>query len=243
MPNRCRGPDRFAASCCGSDSSPLREQCRAQGPRLLERGERHLTVNLFGTYEVTGPFLPLLLASKGAIVNNLSTDSLAPFPPIASSSVSKAAALSLTRSPRALPAERGVRVHAVLTGPVDTEMSRGLDAPKACTGSVARAVFEEVEKGEGDIFPIPRPGRRPQAEVAWRRPWSCSRRVPGDMTRRFLSCPAIRPRYRQRDVSVATDRAPGHTGRSPASRSVSARRPLAAAVSRASGVLATRPGK
>src|SRR5918912_832519 len=34
--------------------------------------ERHLAVNLFGTYEVTGAFLPLLLRSRGAIVNNLS---------------------------------------------------------------------------------------------------------------------------------------------------------------------------
>ncbi|NUR02597.1 MAG: SDR family NAD(P)-dependent oxidoreductase [Streptomyces sp.] len=117
--------------------------------------ERHLAVNLLGTYEVTNAFLPLLLRSKGAIVNNLSTNSLAPFPLIASYSVSKAAAFSLTQSLRALLAERGVRVHAVLTGPVDTEMSRGLDAPKASTQSVARAVFDGVENDEEDIFPDP----------------------------------------------------------------------------------------
>jgi NAD(P)-dependent dehydrogenase (short-subunit alcohol dehydrogenase family) len=117
--------------------------------------ERHLAVNLFGTYEVTGAFLPLLLRSKGAIVNNLSTNSLAPFPLIASYSVSKAAAFSLTQSLRTLLAEQGVRVHAVLTGPVDTEMSRGLDAPKASAEAVARAVFDGVEKDEEDIFPDP----------------------------------------------------------------------------------------
>ncbi|MET9914515.1 SDR family NAD(P)-dependent oxidoreductase [Streptomyces sp. NPDC006476] len=117
--------------------------------------ERHLAVNLFGTYEVTGAFLPLLLRSKGAIVNNLSINSLAPFPLIASYSVSKAAAFSLTQSLRTLLAEQGVRVHAVLTGPVDTEMSRGIDAPKASAESVARAVFDGVEKDEEDIFPDP----------------------------------------------------------------------------------------
>ncbi|MFF4803273.1 SDR family NAD(P)-dependent oxidoreductase [Streptomyces sp. NPDC001351] len=117
--------------------------------------ERHLAVNLFGTYEVTGAFLPLLLRSKGAIVNNLSINSLAPFPLIASYSVSKAAAFSLTQSLRTLLAEQGVRVHAVLTGPVDTEMSRGIDAPKASAQSVARAVFDGVEKDEEDIFPDP----------------------------------------------------------------------------------------
>ncbi|MGW2721680.1 SDR family NAD(P)-dependent oxidoreductase [Streptomyces sp. NPDC001492] len=117
--------------------------------------ERHLAVNLFGTYEVTGAFLPLLLRSKGAIVNNLSTNSLAPFPLIASYAVSKAAAFSLTQSLRTLLAEQGVRVHAVLTGPVDTEMSRGIDAPKASAPSVARAVFDGVEQDEEDIFPDP----------------------------------------------------------------------------------------
>ena len=52
-------------------------------------------------------------------------------------------------------AGRGVRVHAVLTGPVDTDMTRGLDIPKTYPESVARAIFDGVEKGEDDIFPDP----------------------------------------------------------------------------------------
>jgi NAD(P)-dependent dehydrogenase (short-subunit alcohol dehydrogenase family) len=117
--------------------------------------ERHLAVNLFGLYDVTGAFLPKLLLSRGAIVNNLSVNGIAPFPLIPAYSVSKAAAFSLTQSLRALLAERGVRVHAVLTGPVDTEMTRGLDVPKSSPESVARAVFDGVEKDEEDIFPDP----------------------------------------------------------------------------------------
>jgi hypothetical protein len=46
-----------------------------------------------------------------------------------------------------------VSVHAVLTGPVDTDMTRGLEIPKASPESVARAIFDGVEKGEEDIFP------------------------------------------------------------------------------------------
>ena len=42
--------------------------------------ERHLAVNLFGTYRVTQAFLPLLARSEGAIVNNLSMNALAPLP-------------------------------------------------------------------------------------------------------------------------------------------------------------------
>jgi short-subunit dehydrogenase len=70
-------------------------------------------------------------------------------------SISKAAAFSLTQSLRALLAGRDVRVHAVLTGPVDTDMTRGFDIPKASATSVARAIFDGVEKGEEDIFPDP----------------------------------------------------------------------------------------
>jgi NAD(P)-dependent dehydrogenase (short-subunit alcohol dehydrogenase family) len=117
--------------------------------------EQHLTVNLFGPYGVTQAFLPLLTRSRGAIVNVLSVTALAALPIIPSYSISKAAAFSLTQSLRAHLAGRGVRVHAVLAGPVDTDMSRGYDVPKASPESVARAIFDGVEKGEEDIFPDP----------------------------------------------------------------------------------------
>ena len=55
----------------------------------------------------------------------------------------------------ALLASRGVRVHAVLAGPVDTEMSRDLDVPKAAPASVAQAIFDGVAGGEEEIFPDP----------------------------------------------------------------------------------------
>ena len=117
--------------------------------------ERHLAVNLFGTYGVTQAFLPLLTRSQGAIVNVLSTAAFAALPVIPAYSVSKAAALSLSQSLRALLAGQGVSVHAVLTGPVDTDMSRDLDIPKASPESVARGIFDGVENGEDDIFPDP----------------------------------------------------------------------------------------
>ncbi len=117
--------------------------------------DQHLAVNLFGTYSVTQAFLPSLIASRGAIVNNLSLNAFAPLPLIPAYSVSKAAAFSLTQSLRALLGGQGVRVHAVLTGPTDTDMNRGLDIPKAPAQSVARAIFDGVDRGEEDIFPDP----------------------------------------------------------------------------------------
>ncbi len=117
--------------------------------------KRSLAVNLFGTYSVTRAFLPLLAHSGGAVVNILSAYAFAPLPLIPAYSISKAAAFSMTQSLRALVAGRGVRVHAVLTGPVDTEMTRGFDIPKATPQSVARAIFNALDNNEEDIFPDP----------------------------------------------------------------------------------------
>jgi NAD(P)-dependent dehydrogenase (short-subunit alcohol dehydrogenase family) len=115
--------------------------------------EQHLAVNLFGTYGVTQAFLPLLTQSRGAIVNNVSLSAFAAVPVLPAYSVSKAAAFSLTQSLRALLAGRGVSVHAVLTGPVDTDMTRGLDMSKASPESVARGIFDVLERAEEEIFP------------------------------------------------------------------------------------------
>ncbi len=47
----------------------------------------------------------------------------------------------------------GISVHAVLTGPTDTDMTRGFEIPKATPQSVARSIFDGLEAGEEDIFP------------------------------------------------------------------------------------------
>jgi NAD(P)-dependent dehydrogenase (short-subunit alcohol dehydrogenase family) len=117
--------------------------------------DQHLAVNLFGTHGVTQAFLPSLTRSHGAIVNVLSNSALAALPVVPAYSISKAATFSLSQSLRALLAGQGVRVHVVLAGPVDTDMSRGLDVPKASPESVARAIFDGVENGDEEIFPDP----------------------------------------------------------------------------------------
>lgn len=121
----------------------------------LEVIEKHLAVNFFGSLKMTHAFLPLLKQSKGAILNNLSLVGLAPLPVIPSYSISKAAAFNLTQSLRALLAGEGVTVHAVVLGPVDTDMNRGFSIPKASPESAARNIFSGLEKQEEDIFPDP----------------------------------------------------------------------------------------
>jgi NAD(P)-dependent dehydrogenase (short-subunit alcohol dehydrogenase family) len=129
----------------------------AEYDNLTDRSaiERTLSVNLYGTHAVSNAFVPALIDSRGAIVNVLSISALAALPVIPAYSISKAATFSLSQSLRALPADRGVAVHAVLTGPVDTDMSRDLDIPKASPESVAEAIFRGVENGDEEIFPDP----------------------------------------------------------------------------------------
>lgn len=123
-----------------SDASPL---------------EKQLAVNLFGTYHVTQAFLPLLIRSQGAVVNNLSLLALAPLALIPGYSVSKAALFSLTQSQRALLAKQGVKVHAVMIGPTDTDMNRGFEIPKNSPEATAQGILDGIEKGEEEIFPDP----------------------------------------------------------------------------------------
>jgi NAD(P)-dependent dehydrogenase (short-subunit alcohol dehydrogenase family) len=120
--------------------------------------EAHLAVNLYGTYDVTQAFLASLSESRGAIVNVVSLAAFAAVPVLPAYSASKAAAFSLTQSLRALLAGRGVSVLAVLPGPVDTEMTRGLDIPKSSPEYVAAAILDGVENGEEEIFPDPMSG-------------------------------------------------------------------------------------
>jgi NAD(P)-dependent dehydrogenase (short-subunit alcohol dehydrogenase family) len=74
---------------------------------------------------------------------------VAPLPLTPAYAISKAAAFNLTQSLRALLAARGVRVNAVLTGPTDTDMTRGFEIPwvagrrcssdsKTCSGQGVR---------------------------------------------------------------------------------------------------------
>src|SRR5690606_7571659 len=91
----------------------------------------------------------------GALVNVLSIVSLASMPAIGGYSAAKAAAYSVTQAQRSELTRRGVSVHAVLPGPVDTDMVRGMEMAKTSPELVAQAIIEGVEAGVEEIFPDP----------------------------------------------------------------------------------------
>jgi NAD(P)-dependent dehydrogenase (short-subunit alcohol dehydrogenase family) len=117
--------------------------------------EHHLAVNLFGTWDMTQAFLPALRRSQGAIVNVVSLAAFAAVPVLPAYSISKAALFALTQSQRMLLSGDGVAVHAVMAGPIDTDMVRGLAIPKTAPEIVARGVLDGVQRGEEEIFPDP----------------------------------------------------------------------------------------
>ena len=121
----------------------------------LDVVEQHLQVNFLGMLRVTRAFVPLLKRSHGAVVNNLSLAALAALPMIPAYSISKAAAFNMTQSLRALLAREGITVHGVVLGPVDTDMNRGLEIPKASPESAAAGIFDGLARGEEEIFPDP----------------------------------------------------------------------------------------
>jgi short-subunit dehydrogenase len=68
-------------------------------------------------------------------------------------SASKAAQHSLTQASRTLL--RGVTVHGVYPGPVDTDMVKTLALEKTPPEDVANAILDGVEAGNEDILPDP----------------------------------------------------------------------------------------
>jgi NAD(P)-dependent dehydrogenase (short-subunit alcohol dehydrogenase family) len=115
--------------------------------------ESHVMVNLRGPFEVSNALRPQLAAARGAIVNVLSLAALASVPMLAAYSISKAAAFSLTQAQRAHYARDGIQVHAVLAGPIDTEMTRDLELPKTPAADVAGSIFAGLQAGHDEIFP------------------------------------------------------------------------------------------
>jgi NAD(P)-dependent dehydrogenase (short-subunit alcohol dehydrogenase family) len=79
---------------------------------------------------------------------------------------SKAAGWSLTQSFRADLAKRGIAVHGVFPGAVDTDMARSLDIPKTSAIDVARGTLAGVEAGDEDIYPDP---MSKEVYSAWRK--------------------------------------------------------------------------
>jgi NAD(P)-dependent dehydrogenase (short-subunit alcohol dehydrogenase family) len=114
-----------------------------------------MDVNYGGTYAAIRAFTPVLERNGGHVVNVLSLLSLASAPPMTGYSASKAAAHSLTQALRPVLAARGISVHGVYPGGIDTDMLAGIDFAKTPPVEVAARLLDGLAADEEDIFPDP----------------------------------------------------------------------------------------
>jgi len=115
----------------------------------------NMETNFYGLLNVTTAFIPALARHGGAVVNILTLLSMVSAPGLAAYNASKAAGWSLTQSFRADLAKRGIAVHGVFPGAVDTDMARSLTIPKTSAIDVARETLAGVDAGDEDIYPDP----------------------------------------------------------------------------------------
>jgi NAD(P)-dependent dehydrogenase (short-subunit alcohol dehydrogenase family) len=120
---------------------------------IVDVARREMEVNYFGALRMLRSFADTLVHRGGVIVNVGSAAGLTNVPLNPTYSASKAAQHSLTQASRALL--RGVTVHGVYPGPVDTDMVKTLALEKTPPEDVANAVLDAVEAGNEDIFPDP----------------------------------------------------------------------------------------
>jgi NAD(P)-dependent dehydrogenase (short-subunit alcohol dehydrogenase family) len=124
---------------------------------IVDVARREMEVNYFGALRMLQRFGDTLVRRGGVIVNVGSAAGLTNVPLQPTYSASKAAQHSLTQASRALLAGRGVTVHGVYPGPVDTDMTKDLPPQfeKTAPEDVANQVLDGVEAGTEDIFPDP----------------------------------------------------------------------------------------
>jgi NAD(P)-dependent dehydrogenase (short-subunit alcohol dehydrogenase family) len=123
----------------------------------VEQFDALLRVNLRGTYLCMREMLRVAVEqeSKAAIVNTASGTALHAVPGMGQYAATKAAVLSLTRNAAVEVAASGVRVNAVVPGPVDTALFGRLP--------------EELKRGAAAALPVGRVGLPEEiaALVAW----------------------------------------------------------------------------
>ena len=113
--------------------------------------QAEMLTNYIGTLAMCRAFAPQL-GSKGAIVNVLSILAKVTLPAMGSLCASKAASLRMTEGVRAELAAQGTQVVAVMTGAIDTDMSRGFEGPKSSAADVVAATLAGLAAGDEEVY-------------------------------------------------------------------------------------------
>lgn len=136
-----RAPDILVNNAGIAVSSPI-------GKTSDELWQRHLAINLSGSFYCTRAALPAMIErSWGRIINIASIAGKTGAPYVAAYTASKHGLLGLTRSVALEVASKGVTVNAICPGYVDTEMTtRGVENITAVTGRSAEEAMAAIKK-------------------------------------------------------------------------------------------------
>jgi len=120
----------------------------------FEQMRHEVEVNYLGVIRMTQAFAPVLKHNGGGtLVNIASIASVVNFPFINPYSATKAAVHSLSIGYRAALAEQNTHVMTVHPGPIETDMTNGLELDKDSPQTVATAVLEGIASGKEEVFP------------------------------------------------------------------------------------------
>jgi NAD(P)-dependent dehydrogenase (short-subunit alcohol dehydrogenase family) len=112
-----------------------------------------LETNVFGILNLSQAFAPILANNDGgAILNVLSLLSWVNTPMIAGYGVSKAAAWGLTNGLRHELRAQKTQVVGLHAGFIDTDLTRGINVPKATPVDVVRQALDAIEANADEVF-------------------------------------------------------------------------------------------
>lgn len=147
-----------AARACGDvnllvNNAGIAQRASFLGEDALAAARAQLDTNFFGTLAMSQAFAPLLKANGGgALVNMLSVLSWINMPVMSGYCASKAAAWSLTNGLRNELRGQGTLVVGVHAAFIDTDMARGVPAPKTSPEAVVRQVIAALAEGQEEVF-------------------------------------------------------------------------------------------
>jgi NAD(P)-dependent dehydrogenase (short-subunit alcohol dehydrogenase family) len=119
----------------------------------LDNVRLELDTHFFGTLAVIRAFAPQLAAQgQSSVLNILSALSWVSFPSGGAYCAAKSAQWSLTNALRQELAAQGTRVSALHVGYMDTDMTRGVTAPKSNPADIARIAIDGIAAGDAEII-------------------------------------------------------------------------------------------
>lgn len=120
--------------------------------RIFEDSTLDFDVNVMGTLNITKS-LSSKINKHGVIINITSITALSNNPLIGLYSASKSALHSLTQAMRAEMSLKQIHVLEVLPGPIDTNMTKGRDMPKANTIDIVNEILIGLKNKAIEVYP------------------------------------------------------------------------------------------